>query len=71
MNVNKSEILKKIKKIVSDIYPNAIVILYGSKIRGEDTEYSDWDILILIDEEVTNDIEKIIKYPLYELEWEI
>jgi len=69
--MNEREILKKIKKTVSSQAPNAKVILYGSRARGDNRSDSDIDILILLDKKkVTREDEKRVKYPLYDVEFE-
>jgi len=42
------ELLKRCKNAIRQVIPDADVILYGSRARGEATEYSDYDILILV-----------------------
>ncbi len=65
-------ILKRIKDTIAEINPRAKVILFGSRARGEAAFNSDWDILIIVNQKkVTNEIEIALKYPLYEIEWEI
>ena len=41
------ELLKHCKKAIRQVVPDADVILYGSRARGDATEYSDYDILVL------------------------
>ena len=41
-----------IKAAVLEVEPGAEVILFGSRARGEATEESDWDLLVLVDGEV-------------------
>ena len=41
------ELLKQCKKAIRQVVPDADVILYGSRARGDATEYSDYDILVL------------------------
>ena len=48
----QSEILAKIKTKVLELNPQAEVILFGSRARGDYREDSDWDLLILLPEEV-------------------
>ncbi|GAG58037.1 unnamed protein product, partial [marine sediment metagenome] len=38
-----------IRKNIHETDPNAHVILYGSRARGEEKPDSDWDILVLTD----------------------
>lgn len=54
------EAIAEFKRQVVDNYSDARFILYGSKVKGEDTEFSDIDILILIKEKVTTSIEQKI-----------
>lgn len=44
----KNDILKLIKQLVNESAPNSEVYLYGSHARGDATETSDWDLLILL-----------------------
>jgi len=41
------DLLKKCKQAIRQVVPDADVILYGSRARGDATEYSDYDILVL------------------------
>lgn len=69
--ISTNTIVKKIKNSVKETAPNATLILYGSKARGDDNKNSDVDILILLDKEkVTREDEKRVKYPLYDIEFE-
>ncbi|MFC0877257.1 nucleotidyltransferase domain-containing protein [Saccharicrinis sp. FJH2] len=68
----KIDIEKLIKDTVIQIAPEATVILYGSMARGDFNENSDVDILILLNKDiVTMEDEKRVKYPLYDIEFEI
>lgn len=42
----KPEILKEIIKIIKKIYPKAIVLAYGSRVRGDAHSGSDLDIVV-------------------------
>lgn len=69
---NHQNTLDRIKKIIMDKDPSAKIYLYGSRARGSMKPDSDWDLLILIDnEKVTRDVERNVTYPLYDLEFEI
>lgn len=67
--MNRTEVVHKIKEILSHVAPQAEVILYGSEARGEARADSDIDILILVDKQRLSfqDI-TAITYPLYDLE---
>ena len=71
MKATEAKILKKIKKIVIDKDPSAKIYLYGSRSRGTAKDYSDWDLLILLDKDkISLEIEQGITYPLYDLEFD-
>ena len=69
---NQQTILDRIKSIILDKDPLAKVYLYGSRARGTMKPDSDWDLLILLNnDKITTDIERNVTYPLYDLEFEI
>ncbi|TKK70312.1 nucleotidyltransferase domain-containing protein [Ilyomonas limi] len=60
MAMTKEEILATIKEKVLSIVPNAKVMLFGSRARGDWHEESDWDILVLTEQEVTHELKEEI-----------
>lgn len=70
MKKSKDEILKSIKQTLQAIVPDAVIILFGSRARGDARPDSDWDILVLLDKPKieSSDFDNIT-YPLYELGW--
>ncbi len=69
---SESEIKNRIIAVVRNQAPDAKILLYGSRARGDAREDSDWDLLILIDaKRITPKMEKRITDPLYELEFEL
>ncbi len=69
--IKNNKIIIKIKQIVKREEPSATIFLYGSYARGESKKYSDFDILILVDnDKMTYFDEQKIKNPLYDLEFE-
>lgn len=68
---SKNQILLKIKDSIRHEDPNADIILYGSRARGNNKKLSDWDILILIDnKERVNEAEDKFRDHLYNIELE-
>jgi predicted nucleotidyltransferase len=65
-----NNILEQIKRIVTDRYPSAKVYLYGSRAKGTEHRKSDWDLLILLNKDITPEVEESITYPLYDLEFD-
>jgi predicted nucleotidyltransferase len=70
MNTKTEYISKLILKTIHLIDPNAEVILYGSRARGDERSDSDWDILILTDDTVDIQEERKFRDKLYDLELE-
>lgn len=61
----------RITKTIHDKDPLAEAYLFGSRARGDSRVDSDWDVLILIDDDkVTNDIEDKFRDDLYDIEIE-
>lgn len=70
MNI-ENDILHTIKNVVMAVEPTATIILFGSYARGDNTQHSDIDLLILIDKtKLSREDEKKIKYPIYNIEFE-
>ena len=68
--MKEDDLLKKIKETILEIEPNAEILLYGSRARGDAVEHSDWDFLILLEGDVNGERIDKIRHRLYELEWE-
>ena len=62
------ELLKCCKKAIRQVVPDADVILYGSRARGDAGEYSDYDILILVNGDAELPLEQKIRSNVYPLE---
>ena len=70
---HNNEVINNIRALAKRTLPsNASVILYGSRARGEATENSDWDLLILLDKSSIeqSDYDKFV-YPFTYLGWEM
>lgn len=61
---------KMIRVYINAIDPNADVILYGSRARGDERPDSDWDILILTNDDADLVTERQFRNKLYDLELE-
>jgi len=69
--MKKNIIKNKISKSIHNNDPFAEAYLFGSRARGDYNIDSDWDIIILINENrVTNDIEDKFREDLYDIELE-
>lgn len=69
--MSSDEVLNSIKAAISKQDPSAQVFLFGSRARGDNRPDSDWDILILINNQsVTNEIEDNFRDALYNIELE-
>jgi predicted nucleotidyltransferase len=69
--MEKSQLLGRIKSIITKADPNSRVYLFGSRANNTGKPDSDWDILILVDQDrITTDLETRINSLLYDLELE-
>jgi len=66
--VSNQELIQAVKAIVLRFDPNAQVILYGSRARGDAQLDSDWNFLVLLDREKAREIDRDIHEALYTLE---
>ena len=70
MSPKNDSLLKKIRNKVQSIIPGADTILYGSRARFDEDSESDWDFLILSDQNPDRKIVAELRDQLYELELE-
>ncbi len=49
MRMNRQQIFSDILRSIHQTEHSAEIILYGSQARGDSTDESDWDLLILVD----------------------
>jgi uncharacterized protein len=68
--VQRAELLERVKQVVREVEPQADIVLYGSRARGEAHAESDWDFLILLDGVVDDARIDAIRHRLYEIEWD-
>ena len=69
--MNQERIKNRIFASIHATDPNAEAYLFGSRARGDFRPESDWDVLILVDEnKVTNEIEDKFRDKLYNIELE-
>ncbi len=68
--MNQEQLLKRVKQTVLEIEPDAEVIIYGSRTRGEAGPESDWDFLVLLNGSVDYERIDTIRHQLYDIEWE-
>ncbi|MBI5554366.1 MAG: nucleotidyltransferase domain-containing protein [Elusimicrobia bacterium] len=65
---NEKEALVELKNEIYKLNNKIEIILYGSKARGDDVEFSDADILILTDKEISKKLKDDISWIRYKIE---
>jgi predicted nucleotidyltransferase len=68
--MKKEKLLEQVKEAVHEVEPDADIILYGSRSRGDSVSDSDWDLLILVDGPVSNERTDRVRDRLYDIELE-
>lgn len=64
------QLLHAVKEAVHSFEPDAEIILFGSRARGDVRPESDWDFLLLLTGSVDDTRKDRIRHALYEVEWE-
>jgi len=68
--MQRAELLECVKHAVHEVEPEADIVLYGSRARGDAHAESDWDFLILLDGVVDDARTDAIRHRLYDIEWD-
>jgi len=68
--MKRNELMEQIRLAVNELEPDAEIVLYGSRSRGDALFESDWDILILVDGRLDDKRIDRVRHRLYEIEWE-
>ncbi len=68
--MKRKKLIDQIRQAVREIEPDAEIILYGSRSRGDAVSESDWDLLILVDGPINDERTDTIRHKLYEVEWD-
>jgi predicted nucleotidyltransferase len=70
LSKREKEILLNCRDALNEIDPNAEVVLYGSRARGDASEESDYDLLIVSDGPATIEREDRFRRALYDIQLE-
>jgi predicted nucleotidyltransferase len=68
--MNTTTFLNKIKETIKHYDSEADVMLYGSRARGDNKNNSDWDFLIILNQNVNEKLKDEIRNELFEMELE-
>jgi predicted nucleotidyltransferase len=68
--MNRKDLTYKVKDSIKSIDPEARVILFGSRARGDNKGTSDWDFLILTSHQVDENTKRQIRDKLLDTELE-
>jgi predicted nucleotidyltransferase len=68
--MKRDVLIDQIRHTVHAVEPQAEIILYGSRSRGDAILESDWDLLILVDGLVNDERVDRLRHSLYEIEWD-
>ena len=63
-----TELLRRCKQAIRSVVPDADVILYGSRARGDAADDSDYDLLVLVDRRADPAIHKRLISSIFPLE---
>jgi len=70
LKMEEKQAIAKLIKIIKDVFVVKQIILFGSKVRNDDTVDSDIDIILLIEEQVTDKTKWKISDLATEVEWD-
>ncbi len=59
--IHRKTLFKKVKEVVYNFDPQAKVILFGSRARGDHRKDSDWDFLVLTKKKLIGKNSKVLE----------
>jgi predicted nucleotidyltransferase len=68
--MNRNDLTYKVKQSIRSVDPDAKVILFGSRARGDNKSSSDWDFLILTSHKADESTKRQIRDVLIDTELE-
>jgi predicted nucleotidyltransferase len=68
--MNRNELTYKVKQSIKAIDPDARIILFGSRARGDNKSSSDWDFLVLTSHQLDESMKRQIRDKLIDTELE-
>ncbi|MFC2080416.1 nucleotidyltransferase domain-containing protein, partial [Bacteroidota bacterium] len=68
--MNRKELTYKVKQSIKSVDPDARVILFGSRARGDSNKTSDWDFLVLTSRQADEYIKRQIRDRVLDTELE-
>ena len=68
--MKREELLERVKQTIHEVEPDAEIILYGSRARGDADAEPDGDFLISLDGVVDDARTDTIRHRLYDIEWD-
>ena len=70
--MDKCQILERIKQLAIAVLPQGSSLwLYGSRARGDESQSSDWDLLILLDKSKITSEDYDLAYFFRKLGWDL
>ena len=70
--MDSMQIIERISQLASNVLPSGSSLwLYGSRARGDNSENSDWDLLLLLDKEKITANDYDFSYYFRELGWDL
>lgn len=65
---HEKKAIQELKEGLTARFPEAEIILYGSKARGDSETFSDIDVLVLLGREINNSLEEVVFGMAYDVE---
>jgi len=68
MKLKDKKLLRDFKQVITALVPDATILLYGSRARGNPAPQSDYDLIILTEQQVPPEIATRLQDAIYDFE---